>query len=339
MKTIFTTFFLLLLGGTAAEAQCSLGTPTYTTVTVDGSIADWSAVLLNNDNITYDGTPDRDAPITDMGRDFVRMAYTMDATNMYFYLQRAGSAINQVTVMIFMDVNNDGGMKAGEPIIEVVWSGQNRRGNVRIFDYVPASGVGDALTSDGIEMPGRPVGAERTTIINNGTIGTVDGFGVEFHVPLNQIYKAGSTHAADHLAFGDNFNFHVSSLNGNIASFGSPNATNDNWRKCDVVFSPLPIRMQPVITADKKEAARSITVLNNPLLTDLQFNYEAPVSGEAMIQVFTTTGHLVYQAKKNFIKGKNTVSVPQHHTAAKTGYLVSITDKNNVKTTAKAIRL
>ena len=75
-----------LLGGARLEAAV----PTLVTITVDGDVSDWSAVLRNPLNTSRDGdgstipcanSTDRDCPIDAPEHDLARFAWTWDDTN------------------------------------------------------------------------------------------------------------------------------------------------------------------------------------------------------------------------------------------------------------------
>src|SRR5688500_12009312 len=121
MKKFFTLLnvivCILLLQQSASAQQCttnsgSNGISTQYPISIDGNMSDWTAVLNDPDNNTYDNTNgiDLDAPISDQGRDMVRFAFTEDANYLYLYLKRAGSSSNTVDILFYADIDNDGSM-------------------------------------------------------------------------------------------------------------------------------------------------------------------------------------------------------------------------------------
>src|SRR5512140_2943932 len=99
---------LLAAGGVAVllagrgEAASSL---TLQTITVDGSVGDWDAILANALQTTHDGdgssanitancalySTDRDCPLGGgAGNDLYTFAWTYDATHVYIYIERYG---------------------------------------------------------------------------------------------------------------------------------------------------------------------------------------------------------------------------------------------------------
>src|SRR5438477_9822300 len=150
MKAIFTLLCAVianLLFSQTSFSQCnyssgangqSIATPS--AVTIDGNMNDWAPFLNDPDNNAYDNTngTDLDGPISDVGRDLTRFTFTEDVNNLYFYLQRAGSANNSVDIIFYADINNNGVMDSREPVIHVNWSGSNGNAGIDVYDYVPS---------------------------------------------------------------------------------------------------------------------------------------------------------------------------------------------------------
>lgn len=65
------------------------------------------------------GLIDRDAPVQSTGRDITHFAYTWDATNIYLFTERVGSSNNTQSFVYYADIDNDGLMETGEPVIGV----------------------------------------------------------------------------------------------------------------------------------------------------------------------------------------------------------------------------
>ena len=111
------------LAGTAQPASALV----LKTITVDGSMADWSDVLADPTQNCTDGVPDKDAPVPTTGRDLERFAWTFDPSYLYLYTARAGSDSNRQRFWFYLDTNDNKKMNTGEPVILVSWFGSNRR--------------------------------------------------------------------------------------------------------------------------------------------------------------------------------------------------------------------
>jgi uncharacterized repeat protein (TIGR01451 family) len=160
------------------------GTPTLRTITVDGDMADWAAVLADPDNVHLDGPagglPDADAP-ADPILDLDTFAYTWDATNLYLYIHRRRSSTNIKYYWFFFDADNDGRMEQGEPVLRLEWWGSNRRTALRRDAYDAVDNVnGDpgslAGVHDGYDLPGSSINGYS---LGNPTGGSADGLAAE----------------------------------------------------------------------------------------------------------------------------------------------------------------
>jgi hypothetical protein len=130
-------------------------------MTVDGNMADWAVIHADLDNNVCDGPPiaDRDAPVQSTGRDLTHFAFTWDATSIYLFTSRAGSANNVQRFVYYADIDNDGLMETGEPVIGANWSGSTRLVEVYLFQYVAVAAGGDPMVdgggfADGYTLPG-----------------------------------------------------------------------------------------------------------------------------------------------------------------------------------------
>jgi hypothetical protein len=245
----------LLLGALAlpseARAQCVCGFEdglftTDTGVTVDGSMADWAVIHADPDNNVCDGPPiaDRDAPVQSTGRDLTHFAFTWDDTSVYLFTSRVGSSSNVQRFVYYADVDNDGLMETGEPVIGANWNGNTRLVEVYIFEYASLAPGGDPMVDgmgfgDGYTPPG---GFQNVPAQNNpdrsGTWGSATGLSMEFAVDWAELGLAPESP----------FSFHVASAN---AWFGSASFTaqiDDNLGGCgggagstqfaDLTFAP-----------------------------------------------------------------------------------------------------
>jgi hypothetical protein len=111
----------ILLSSTQG-APVFAGAPTLQTITIDGNMADWAAVLADPDNVYLDGPagglPDVDAP-ADPVLNLDTFAYTWDATNLYLYVHRQGTTTNIKYYWFFFDADNDGRMEQAEPVLRL----------------------------------------------------------------------------------------------------------------------------------------------------------------------------------------------------------------------------
>ena len=145
-----------------------------TTITIDGNMGDWAAVLAEPAQTSIDGPAgglaDRDAPVQSTGRDLTTFAWTYDATYFYMYIRRTGSASNRQLFWYYLDIDADQRMETGEPVFHVSWWGSSRQTQFILYRYNATSPLGDPLTNgagfaDGYNMPGTVtlLGATETT--------------------------------------------------------------------------------------------------------------------------------------------------------------------------------
>jgi uncharacterized repeat protein (TIGR01451 family) len=176
-----------------------------TTITIDGDMADWSAVLADGRQTAEDGPAgalsDLDAPVPSTGRDLLTFAWTYDANHLFFYVGRVGSASNLQRFWFYIDTDEDGLQESGEPVVGVSWWGRNRTTTVDLYMYTAASPAGDPLgdptgLADGWTMPGTVAlvanletvrggarnGVEMESRVAWGDLGIPPGTPVRFHV-------------------------------------------------------------------------------------------------------------------------------------------------------------
>lgn len=72
-------------------------------------------------------------------RDLRYFAFTYDVTNVYFYFRRPGNNSAQVTLYYFIDINVDGFMRTGEPVIKIVYNGGQGTLSMAYFVEDPSS--------------------------------------------------------------------------------------------------------------------------------------------------------------------------------------------------------
>jgi len=184
----------------------SLGAPTLTSITIDGGMADWAAVLANPDNVVLDGPGggliDADTPSAALNIDEV--AYTWDATYLYFYVHRQGSSGEFNYFWFHLDLNNDGRVANNAPLLNVAWWGTNRKTTTTLDLYKAANvAAGDPITNpmgqhDGYKLPGTRAAGAAIETLNGGSTG-----GLEMEVRV--------LWASLGVAAGTAFQFHLSS--------------------------------------------------------------------------------------------------------------------------------
>jgi uncharacterized repeat protein (TIGR01451 family) len=177
------TVILLLAGGTLA------GGAVLTTITVDGNMSDWSAVLAEPSQVSLDGPaggmPDLDAPVQSTGRDLSTFAWTYDSSYFYLYTRRVGSAKNRQRFWYYLDFNADGLMSTGEPVFHVSWWGNKRTTETYLYQYNAANPGGDPLgdpsgQADGWTMAGTISGGTAIASVKGGS-----GSGLEMEARIS----------------------------------------------------------------------------------------------------------------------------------------------------------
>jgi len=238
LKTRAVAFCMATFAPLASWAICVCGFEdglfTLTTIGLNGDMTDWASVLADPDNNVCDGPAngltDRDSPQS-TGRDLVHFAYTWDQNSIYLYTERYNSGQNNNTqsFVYYADVNNDGFMTTGEPVIGVRWNGQNRRISVFVYNYVAQAAGGDPLVDgngfgDGYTLPGSfaNVSSPGSTPDYTGVWGSSDGYKMEFRI----------TWADLGLSSGDPFSFHVASSNAALGANSFTAQIDDNLSGC-----------------------------------------------------------------------------------------------------------
>ena len=152
-------------GNLLPGSQASITAP----IVIDGSTADWAQHITGPFNYfnqpvpTYqpdphvtpvsdaigniqvdalkDGATELDRPGQEH-RDLRYFAFTYDRKNVYFYFRRPGNNSAQVTLYYFIDINVDGFMRTGEPIIKIVYNGGQGTLSMAYFVEDPGSNSG-----------------------------------------------------------------------------------------------------------------------------------------------------------------------------------------------------
>jgi large repetitive protein len=138
-----------------ASAQPAL---TLQSIAIDAAFGDWDPVLANAGQTTRDGdgssnyltsancgqfSTDRDCPQGHgAGNDLLTFAWTYDASYVYLYMERYGSANNGVDFFFVADVDRDRLLTAADKVIWARWFGTTGRVDIETGSYAPASPAG-----------------------------------------------------------------------------------------------------------------------------------------------------------------------------------------------------
>jgi len=243
---------LALVAPALAQAACVCGTgkmtnwyPGTAPITVNGDMSDWTSIMSNPNNNICDGFPgsaisDLDAPIQSTGRDLEQFTYTFDSAYVYAYTQRYASDTNTDNFIYYADINNDGLMETGEPVIVVQWQGSNRTVGVFVGTYRSYYPGGDSMVcnpsasgsqsctsgyADGYHLPGTIVNLPPSGHPNyTGQWGSNDGTQMEWKVSWTDLGLGASP--------GVPFTFHVASTNATPGAGSFPAQVDDNMGGC-----------------------------------------------------------------------------------------------------------
>ena len=179
-------------------------------IIIDGSTADWAQHITGPFNYfnqpvpTYQPNP-HVAPVADAigniqldalkgeaserdrpgqeHRDLRYFAFTYDQKNVYFYFRRPGNNSAQVTLYYFIDINVDGFMRTGEPVIKISYNGGQGTLSMAYFVEDPGSITGSqAIAGSWVSGKGNAMSATINRAGNNNTsdwvIGSADGWAI-----------------------------------------------------------------------------------------------------------------------------------------------------------------
>jgi hypothetical protein len=219
----------------AADCNCGYddGLLSQQTITIDGDMSDWGAVLSDLDNNSCDATDDtdRDYLVQSTGRNLLRTAATYDGTYFAMWTQRIGSSNNTQNFIYYADTNADGIIQAGEPVIVAKWQGNT--GNVTLEKYVydDLGSGGDPLLdangfADGYSMPGDLTFVKTISGADGGgqgsTSGNTDGTQMEWKTTWTELG----------IAPGGVISWHIASTNSNPGAAGLSAQIDDNVGGC-----------------------------------------------------------------------------------------------------------
>ena len=189
-----------------------------TTITLDGSMADWGAVLADPFQKSSDGPAaglvDRDAPVGSTGRDLTGFAWTWDANYLYFYVARVASDSNRQRFWYYIDTNEDARMSTGEFVVGVSWWGNTRQTDIELYRYnatvVGGNPLGDASGfADGYDMPGSLTGLGA---VESGRFGAANGIEMESRIAWSRLGVAAGTPVMFHVSTSNSTNIPQSVL-------------------------------------------------------------------------------------------------------------------------------
>lgn len=230
------------VAGAASSCTCGFsdGKFTLATITIDGAstgasgpLTGWDTVKADTDNNVCDanstGSPTElggadgiaDQPQA-LGRDLTWFSFTWNATNIFFFTERAGNSNSIQRFVYYGDTNNNGLMEQGERVIQVEWNGSNRLVKIYRASYNAVAIGGDGLAdtsgvADGYILPGTLTQIDALNAeLRSGNWGSTDGSQMEFYVSWSELTGSATPRA---------IRFHVSSLNGNFNNNNPPNGT------------------------------------------------------------------------------------------------------------------
>ena len=188
---------------------------------IDGEITDWQTLLgqySNNPffpfgsqlgpNATYDSYDSNDPDDPNPQSDLRVLSTINDDYNVYFYFRRLHKGNVPNKAFVFLDINLNGKLELGEPVICVNFDGQAIN-KFSVGQYIPYNPAGDSIAQncfliDGYNLPGtvtEEFNSEETALLPNETFNaavTENGYGVELAVPWRLIswYKLFTYHVA-----------------------------------------------------------------------------------------------------------------------------------------------
>ena len=247
-----------------------------TTITLDGNMADWAAVLANPTQKSSDGPApgalDRDAPVASTGRDLTGFAWTWDNTYLYFYVSRVASDSNKQRFWYYLDTNEDNRMATGEFVVGVSWFGSNGRTDIELYRYTAAAAGGDPLGdangyADGYDMPGS---VTSLGITESGAFGAPNGIEMESRIAWTRLGVSAGTPVRFHVASSNSTNLPQSVLD----NMGGPGGLVGTFRTVGVRLDPD----RSVTTISPGQAVAAHTATNLGSVTDT-FNLSWTASG------------------------------------------------------------
>ena len=111
-------------------------------------------------------------------RDLRYFAFTYDQKNVFFYFRRPGNNSAQVVLYYFIDLNVDGFMRTGEPVIKIVYNGG--QGTLSMAYFVENTGSNSDAAGSWVSGKGNAMSATVNRAGSNNTsqwiVGSADGW-------------------------------------------------------------------------------------------------------------------------------------------------------------------
>jgi len=111
-------------------------------------------------------------------RDLRYFAFTFDKANVYFFFRRPKNNTAQVSLYYFIDINVDGWMKTGEPVIKITFN--NSGSSIEMGYYVAGAGPNGTPASAFDAVKGNimtaPVARAKTNNTSEWAVGAADGW-------------------------------------------------------------------------------------------------------------------------------------------------------------------
>lgn len=184
---------LFVINGSSADwIQHITGPYAYATVNKGGFEPDPHTASVSPANVQLDGLRSALAPNYDMDvpgqdhRDLRYFAFTYDRANVFFYFRRPKNNTAQVSLYYFIDINVDGYMKTGEPVIKVTFNNSGSDIEMGWYEAVNSNGLaaGSYDATLGNRMSATTVRAKNIPNTSEWAVGAADGWNMpgDFHL-------------------------------------------------------------------------------------------------------------------------------------------------------------
>ena len=197
--------------------------------------------------------------------------------NLYFYLERA-SGSNNTDVVFYVDINNNDVMDSREPVYHLTWQASQSSVGIESLNYNPSL-LNAIVNTLSLNLDGAFLMGTLTNRGNSGpgspsAKGSADGKSIEVKIPFTQITRQdASGNVINQLAFGQNFKFHVSTINGNISSIPGLNSINDNFGGCMVAPTQITATLPVKLMEFTARYDRTNVILNWESAQELNFSH------------------------------------------------------------------
>lgn len=125
------------------------------TITIDGTFADWSAVLANTNNTRADTVEPADPDPAHAQADISQVSSTFDATHYFGFVRfNSVSAGQRRNVRAYLDLDGDGRMQSTDRVAIISYNPPGTAPTEWWAGYTPQNPAGDPLLGDGSRPPG-----------------------------------------------------------------------------------------------------------------------------------------------------------------------------------------